>query len=269
MKTIFHYAPRGGISRHRAAVALAAALVFAGVGPANADDRSAAPGATGAYAGAFAGSGRIGNRLIDVDGFANWGNPGSMVDYDDSGFVAGALIGRKFEMDGTSLRIELDAMFGDLSASSSALDPTCPDESVESELRWVTTARTGVEATVGRATVFATGGLAAARMTHSVTDIDYRGSCLEMELRLDPDDSFRDTSIELGWVIGAGVEVPLDPEWTFRLEGSYLDFGRNTYEVNRSANNTCGRDGARRPCPYDIENGLGVVRLAIVRVFGP
>ena len=267
--TNFRYTSGDGVAWRHAVVALATLVTFAGAGPANADNDSADSGSSKAYAGVFAGSGRIGNRLIDVDGFANWGNPGSMVDYDDRGFVGGALIGRKFELDGTPLRMELDVVFGGLSARSDALDPTCPDESATSELRWITTARVGVEETVGRATVFATGGLAAARITNSVTDIDYRGSCLEMELRHDSDDSFRDESLEFGWVIGAGVDVPLDPEWTLRLEGSYLDFGRNTYYVNHSANNTCGRGGPRRACPYDIENRLGVVRLAIIRRFGP
>ena len=30
----------------------------------------------GIYAGAFAGAGRTGNRIVDIDGFADWGNPG-------------------------------------------------------------------------------------------------------------------------------------------------------------------------------------------------
>ena len=160
-------------------------------------------------------------------------------------------------------------MLGSLSATSNALDPTCTDESVESELQWITTARVGVEETLGRATLFATGGLAAARIANSVTDIDYRGSCLERELQHDADDSFRDQSLHFGWTIGAGVDVALDREWTLRLEGSYLDFGRDTYHVNHSANNTCGRGGPRRPCAYDIENRLAMMRVAIIRRFGP
>ena len=258
-----------GFAWRHAAVALTALVTFAATGPASADRGSVVPESAGAYAGVFAGSGRIGGRLTDVDGFANWGNPGSMVDYDDSRFVGGALIGRKFEVGGTPLRIELDAVLGSLSATSNALDPTCTDESATSEIRWITTARVGVEETLGRATLFATGGLAAARITNSVTDIDYRGSCLERELHHDADDSFRDESLHFGWVIGAGVDVALDREWTFRLEGSYLDFGQDTYSVNHSANNPCGRGGPRRPCPYDIENRVGVVRLAIIRRFGP
>ena len=46
------------------------------------------------YVGVFAGFGQADNRIIDVDGFANWGNPGSTVDYDTSGFIGGALSGR-------------------------------------------------------------------------------------------------------------------------------------------------------------------------------
>ena len=47
-----------------------------------------------------------------------------------------------------------------------------------------------------------------------------------------------------------------------------VDLGRRTYYVNHSANNTCGGT-TRRPCPYDIENRLGIVRAAIIRRFGP
>ena len=65
---------------------------------------------TATYVGVFAGFGQADNRIIDVDGFANWGNPGSTVDYDTSGFIGGALIGKKFKIGGVPLRIELDGM---------------------------------------------------------------------------------------------------------------------------------------------------------------
>ena len=65
---------------------------------------------TATYVGIFAGFGQAGNRIIDVDGFANWGNPGSTVDYDTSGFIGGALIGKKFKIGGVPLRIELDGI---------------------------------------------------------------------------------------------------------------------------------------------------------------
>ena len=45
------------------------------------------------YAGVFIGPGFMKNRIIDVDGFADWGSPGSVSKYDDTGFVGGVLVG--------------------------------------------------------------------------------------------------------------------------------------------------------------------------------
>ena len=270
MKTTRRFGSERGFVRWHSASAIAAVLaMFASASPSGADVGGAARDGTGTYAGVFAGSGRTDNRLIDVDGFADWGNPGATTDYDQRGLVGGVLAGRTFEVSGTRLRVEIDGTFGDLSARTDKLDPTCTDESAASEFRWVATARVGVEEPVGRATVFATGGLAAARIVNSVTDIDYSGTrCLERDLRPDPDDSFRDSSTETGWVIGVGVEASLSDAWTLRLDGSYLDFGRSTHHVNHSGGNPCGPGGPHRPCRYDIENRLGIVRLAIIRRFG-
>ena len=142
------------------------------------------------------------------------------------------------------------------------LDPEGLDETAESEVFWIATASSGVEHTIGRVTVFGTGGLAIARIANSVTDID------SMPPRMDPDDSFRDVSTDLGWTIGIGVETSLADAWALRLDGSYLGFGRSTHEVNRSADIRCGPGNPRRPCPYDIKHTLGIVRLGIIYRFG-
>ena len=210
-----------------------------------------------AYAGMFVGTGLTGNRLVDVDGFANWGNPGSVSEYDDEDFAGGVLAGRQFRFNGLPFRLEFDASVGNLSAKTDRLDPAGLDETAIADYRWVATARAGVEDNLGGATLFASGGLAAARIRNSVTDIDFgRG--------VDPDDSFRDRSTHFGWVIGAGVETSVADEWTLRLEGSYLDFGRSTYFVNEFGNNACGPGGPRSACSYRIENSLGIVRVAVI-----
>ena len=127
----------------------------------------------------------------------------------------------------------------------------------------------GVEETIGDVDVFVSGGPALARIVNSVTDTDYSGStCLERDLRLDADDSFRRGSTEVGWAIGAGFEMPLAARWALRFDGSYLDFGSETYRVNLSGNNSCGPGGARTACRYTVRNRLGVVRLGIVYRFG-
>ena len=217
--------------RH-AAIALSTFSMLAFAGSTRAGSDGAPFDWAETYMGVFAGAGRTDSRIVDVDGFANWGNSGSAVDYDDSGFVGGALIGKKFAIGGVPLRIELDGTLGGLSAASNRLDPEGLDETVKSEFRWIATARAGIERSIGIATVFASGGIAAARIDNSVTDIDFGPN---KPTQMDPDDSFRDGSTEIGWVIGLSVEAPLADAWTLRIEGSYLDFGRSTHYVNRSA----------------------------------
>ena len=78
---------------------------------------------------------RLGWALSDIIAIANWGNPGWAVDYDDAGFIGGALVGKKFEVGNVPLRIEIDGTFGGLSATSNRLDPEGLDETVKSEFQ--------------------------------------------------------------------------------------------------------------------------------------
>ena len=254
------------LARRGAVIALSALIGLGSSVAVRAASGDAGLQRTGFYAGAFLGAGRANNRIVDVDGAANWGTPGWTVDYDDSGFIGGALIGRKFQTSAGRIRLELDGALGDLSAKTNKLDPGGLDETAKAKFRWTATLRTGGEWAVGAATVFATGGLAAARISNSVTDLDRSG--LNDPWRFDPDDSFRQTSTEVGWTISVGVEAALSPAWSLRLEGNHLDFGSSTHHVNHSANDHCGPGNPQRPCPYKVKNKLGVIRLGISRRFG-
>ena len=265
--------------RYAAALALPALLVLAGAG-ANAEGAAFAWGET--YAGAFAGVARADNRIVDRDGFSNTGNPGWAVEYRDSAFMGGALIGKRFAVGGVPLRLELDGAFGGPSAATNRIDPRRPvqpppggaDETVVSTFRWIATARVGIERAAGSATtLFAAAGLAVARIENALADLD-RGLDRSVDpprptpWRPDPDDSFGDASTEVGWTLGAGVETALAGGWALRLEGLYTDFGRTTRRANLSGDDPCcGSGSPRRPVAYTIENRLGVMRLAVVRRF--
>ena len=249
--------------RRATAKALTAALLAGGIstGAAAAVAANEADG----YAGVFVGNGWMDNRILDVDGAANWGNPGWTTDYDDDGFIGGALIGKGFVVGGMPLQVELSGTFGDLSGKSNQLDPEGLDETARAEFRWAAAARVGIGQTLGPAKVFASAGLAAAGLDNSVTDLDRSG--LYDPWHLDPDDSFSSRKTKIGWTAGIGVEALIADAWLLRLEGSYLDFGRSTHEVNRSANDHCGPGNPRRPCPYRVENKLSILRLALIRQF--
>ena len=109
-----------------------------------------------------------------------------------------------------------------------------------------------------------TSGLAVARVTTSVTDIDF---LRDRPPQVDTDDSFRDVSTDLGWVVRIGVETALSRAWALRLDGVYLAFGSHTHTVNRSGNNRCGPGGPQRPCQYEASQTLGSVRLGFLYRF--
>ena len=219
----------------------------------------------GFYAGVFAGRSQIANQIIDINGFANWGQNGWTVDYDNTGSIGGILIGKKHDLGSILLRTEMDIASGGISAASNRLDPYGLDETAKAEFRSIMTARMGLERSFGPVTFFVSGGLAVARIENSVTDIDFGPN---MTTRIDPDDSFRSSSMQSGWVASLGVEAPLSDAWTLRLEGLQMDFGQDTHYVNRSGNNRCGPGLPRRSCPYKTENRAGIFRLAIIYRFG-
>lgn len=224
----------------------------------------------GAYAGVFAGGGRAASHIVDRDGFSNWGRPGSSLNYGDSAFLGGALIGQRFTVAGLALRVEVDATFGKLAAASDGLDPRARDETAATEMRWMATARAGIEQALGPATLFASGGLAAGRIVNAVTDLDRSldASGQPTPWHVDADDSFRDGNTRIGWTLALGVEAPLADAWALRLEGVYVDFGSSTHISNRSGDNRCCGNGTpRRPVSYRVDNHLAVLRLALIRSF--
>ncbi len=257
---------RGNLLAGRLAVFLLAFLImqnagFAGDALDNPTPNESRPKSFDTYAGILIGPGFMKNRILDVDGFADWGNPGTVSKYDDTGLVGGFLVGRKFDVGGLVLRAELDGTITHVSASTDKLDPEGLDETAQSNFPWIVSVRGGIEQAVGRVTVFATAGLVIAGMGNSVTDID-SGTIW------DPDDSFSKDSTEVGWVIGTGLETALSDVWALRLEASFMDFGENSHLVNRSGNNLCcGPATPRRPVTYQVENRLSTARLALIRRF--
>lgn len=252
-------------ARLRAVPVLAALLLLAHATPAGAACEDGDDDTACVYAGLLAGSSRAFNRIIDIDGFANWGNPGSTLDYDDVELTGSALVGRRLHIGPVPVRFEADATFGDMRATTNLLDPQGLDETAQAKFRWIATAGAGSDFTIGRLTVFGKAGAAVADVDNSVTDIDFFRDRPPM---LDPDDSFREVSTDFGWMLGAGVEAALSPAWALRLDASYMQFGQSTYAVNRGRNNRCGPGGPRRPCLYEVEHTLGLVRLGFIYRFG-
>lgn len=248
---------------------LAFFAAVAGAGSATAQDRGAAGGGSGAYVGVFAGWGALDVRLLDEDGFtAADSSPGRTFDYDDAGSPVGVVAGWEFVPRRTAIRVELDGLFGGLPAAARQVDPLGQDETAASELRWAATARVGVRRSLGRAAAFLSGGVAAAGISASFTDLDLSP---DGRMRVDRDDSFAGRSTRVGWVAGAGLEMLLGEVWTLRLEAMRMDFGEtadeapNVMGVNAGV---CGPSGLPSPCEYRIDHRFDLARLVVVRRLG-
>ena len=218
----------------------------------------------------FIGTGTVAGKIVDVDGFADWGNPGSTNKLNGPAAFARSAGGspHRHGLVGTAVR-DRPPWSAAFPRTRTNWSPTCNDETALARIRWMATARMGFDMDVGNTRIFLAGGPALARIANSVTDIDYGGpGCLEGNLLFDDDDSFRSDGTRVGWAVGAGVEAPLSSRWSLRLDGTHFDFGQENYLVNESANNRCGRGGAFRPCTYSLDNRGGVVRLLIFYRFG-
>lgn len=102
--------------------------------------------------------------------------------------------------------------------TNAALDRNSPAAATTNKVRWQGTARAIVGVPTGKALLFATGGLSAARMDHTVSF--GLGAPL-----------FRWSRTSTGWVAGGGVELDLG-KIRPRLEYRHSDYGRTTTLVN-------------------------------------
>ena len=129
------------------------------------------------------------------------------------------------------LGIEADLSY--LNASPTALDietgPTGLNEttSLNSKMDWFGTLRARVGHVVHEDfLLYATGGLAFARLTHTLRDNCV--GCGNSPFNLGPfAQSDKDTKV--GWTAGGGAEYVHDTRWLFRAEALYVDLGSDSH----------------------------------------
>ena len=255
----------GPLGRAIAAPLLAAFLAIGGAAAAAGDSGKAESG-NGAYFGLFASGVRSANEITDITGFANWGSTGHKTSFRGQRLGGSALFGQSFTAaDGMPLRMELDATFGSFAGKSDLLDPGDRDETGRVEYKWMASARVGTERQIRNVTAFITGGVAFAKTTKSITDIDFSDTA---PAAVDPDDSFSSSDTDVGWVVSLGIEAPVADGWSVRLESVYMNFGSSTHNVNHSGGGRCGPGGERMPCPFRFDSDVRMVRIGFVKALG-
>jgi outer membrane immunogenic protein len=186
---------------------------------------------TGVYVGGHCGGAWSRTRTIDNDGLFEWHTNGS------GGFCGGQL-GYNFQQDKLVFGLEGDLSFPWFKASNGALDES-DLKSSEVKYGWFGTLTARLGLTFDRSLFYVKGGAAIARIKNS-----------EFENAGDPVDSSATTNTKVGWALGGGAEYAWTPNWSWKLEYVYMDFGGAT---------SFRPDGNA----FDYRNRLHTVKLGI------
>ncbi len=172
----------------------------------------------GVYLGVTAGYAEGFHTFNDLNGTFD-GYPG-LANTQSGGFAGGGTLGVNLQAGSLVYGLETDINW--LSNRTTYLDPNVinnyqPYES--NRLNYLGTVRGRLGLAVDRTMIYFTAGLAYANVHNTFYSVSSNGSPT-FEL---PD--FNASSTRFGWVVGAGVEYGLTPNWTIKGEALYADLG--------------------------------------------
>lgn len=164
---------------------------------------------------------------IGIFGGYGWGNVDA--DYNDTvdpfegsyaieGWLVGAQLGFNHQMDSFVLGIEGDIAWSGITGDSGTLSL----DTVITDIDWLGTIRGRAGFALDSVMIYATAGLTAAGMTHSIDD------------DVDPDPSPR-SDTRFGWVAGVGAAVMVADNVSVQGDVLFHNFGEGTYDFGGSA----------------------------------
>jgi outer membrane immunogenic protein len=149
--------------------------------------------------------------------------------FDFSGGLVGASWGSTWQRG--ALVYGFDSDFSLADSSGSRAGPGCGADTCFTEVSYFGTSRVRLGYAVDRRLVYATGGLAYARV-HADNTTD------------------QDSKTRYGWTLGAGIEWALAPKWSAKLEYQHLDFGG-------------GRNYTTAGSAVDVDLDADIVRVGV------
>jgi outer membrane immunogenic protein len=173
-------------------------------------------------------------------GTSNWSDPtfGSTGNFNTNGWLAGGTVGGNVQWGAAVLGIEGDWDWSNLNGTSTA-NVNCAFAGCETKADWLATVRGRAGWAIDRVLLYGTGGAAFAPV-----QTGFNGG------------PFQSTT-QVGWTAGAGLEFAFAPNWTAKAEYLYVDLG----------NTACGTD-----CfgpSTSVKNTENIVRAGINFKFNP
>ena len=201
-----------------------------------------------------------------INGGYGWNSGGNSIGYNDSGagFIGGTdqsgapqpqggfgggQIGYNFQTGSFVFGVETDFQGGAISDRVNGLTVNGNDFSSRESIDWFGTMRGRIGYAFGRVLVYGTAGVAYGDVRESAFVTNGINSV-----------SFGNTSTQVGWVAGGGLEYKITPTWSLKGEYQYIDLGSQTLN---GIDTTGASVTATGP-----ENSFSTVRLGLNYRFG-
>ena len=236
-----------------------AALFAGGAFAADLPVRSAAPAPvyyvapifswTGFYVGAHIGGAWGDKDFTRIDGSGGEEGNGQVRSFDIDGMLAGGQIGYNFQTGNFVFGIEGDFAWTGVDGGFSGRNNNGP-ASWNADMNWLGMLTGRVGYAFNNVLVYIKGGAAWA-------DEDYTHPATGGQLQAL---YYSGGKTRSGWTIGGGVEYAFTPNWSFKVEYNYVDFG--------SKNSTLSEASSDRWVTFDVDQKMHVVKAGVNYRFG-
>jgi outer membrane immunogenic protein len=167
-----------------------------------------------------------------------------------SGFLAGGQIGFNWQAGAWVFGLEGQVSWTNADGSHPCLAVLGVFlETCTTELSWLGSAAGRVGYAFNNVLVYAKGGFAFANE-------EYFQNCLVLCAVVGNIDGATGDDTRTGWMVGAGLEYGFTPNWSFKVEYNYMDFGNETYNLINPATGLVFSI-------YDIDQQLHVVKAGV------
>lgn len=177
---------------------------------------------TGAYMGVQLGYG-FGHSAVGETSFYDdpTDPPAGTLDpfsFNSNGIIGGAEVGANWQSNGVVWGLEADISASDIKGTYTNTDPGA-DFSVDSSLKWLSTARVKIGLPMNNMLIYATGGVAVGGVQADLHD-NYPDA-LPDPVTFDRTSS----STAWGWTAGGGIAAAVNEHWIIKAEALYVDLG--------------------------------------------
>jgi outer membrane immunogenic protein len=168
---------------------------------------------------------------------------GTTGSFNTSGLLVGGTLGLNLQAGAVLFGVETDGGWTNLngSSSNSYCSSVTANATCETKSDWLSTARIRIGYAFNQILVYGTGGIAVG----------------DVQSGLNPPATF-DSSINVGWTAGAGIEYAFAQNWSAKIEYLYINLGASCTSAN------CGP-----AVPFTVPLTENVVRAGVNFKFGP